>query len=80
LPPNRSFSLPPSPASKQKRTAIGSQIGASAAPSILRSISRRRITVESDGAPPPALSEGSAITTGNVPPASALSIASSGVL
>ena len=41
LPPKRSWSFAPSPAAKQKRTAIGSQSGPTAAPSTLRSIRRR---------------------------------------
>ena len=64
LPPKRSGNVAPSPASKHSLTAIGSQIGPTAAPSTLRSIRWRRMVVLSDGAPPPALSAGSASTTG----------------
>ena len=63
LPPKRSRSRPPSPAMKHSRTAIGSHSGPSATPVTPRSIRRRRIQVESPGAPPPGLSEGSAQTT-----------------
>src|SRR5260370_6604498 len=72
LPPKRSGNSAPSPASKQSRTAIGSQSGPSTASCASRSISRRRIVVLSDGAPPPALSAGAALTTGATLEASAV--------
>ena len=64
LPPNRNGSRAPSPASNASRTAIGSQIGATAAPCTPRAIRRCRKVVLSEGAPPPALSVVSAITIG----------------
>ena len=64
LPPMRRGKLAPTPASKQSRTAIGSQIGPIAALLAPLSISWRRMLVLSEAAPPPALSAGSASTTG----------------
>ena len=54
----------PGPASSATVTAIGSQMQARAAFSMRRSSIRRRMKVESLGAPPPELSDTSASTTG----------------
>ena len=64
LPPNRSVMCAPSPAARQKDTAIGSQIVATATSSMPRSSMRRRMSVPSPATPPPGLSQTSAITTG----------------
>jgi len=75
LPPIRKASCAPAPASKAMRTAIGSHIGPMAALVMPRSISRRRMKVESPGAPLPGLSARSASTTGPRPTAIASSSA-----
>ena len=77
LPPTRSVRRAPSPASKAVRTATGSHIGPMAAPVMPRSSMRRRMKVESPGAPLPGLSARSASTTGAPSKASAASSASS---
>ena len=64
LPPMRNGSVAPAPASKAMRAATGSQSGPMHALPMPRSISRRRMKVESPEAPPPGLSAPSERTTG----------------
>ena len=64
LPPSRMSSSAPSPTSKASFTAPGSQNMAMAASFTLPSSSDFRMKVESEAAPPPALSDTSASTIG----------------